>query len=54
MSDIRTCTEDGCQRSGSVRCHISWADEHVVCTAHARTRSTGGVVAEPLADAEWE
>ncbi|ADJ15120.1 hypothetical protein [Halalkalicoccus jeotgali] len=55
MTDTQTCAEDGCERVGAVRLHIPWADERVVCTAHARALvQQEGVVAEPLDGADWE
>jgi hypothetical protein len=47
------CTEDGCDREAGVRLHIPWADNRVVCLAHARTwAQKDGVVADPLDDAD--
>ncbi len=49
------CSEAGCDRSAAVRLHVPWADERLVCTAHARVLARqDGVVAEPLGDADWE
>jgi hypothetical protein len=49
------CTETGCNREAAVRLHIPWAENRVVCTAHARSLAQqDGVVADPLGDAdEW-
>lgn len=50
------CTEEGCEEPAAVRLHVPWADDRVVCTAHARALAQqDGVVAEPLegADSEW-
>jgi hypothetical protein len=50
------CTETGCEREAAVRLHIPWAENRVVCPAHARViASQDGVVADPLegADDAW-
>lgn len=55
MSDTE-CAEEGCTRAGAVRLRVPWADDRVVCAAHARALAQrDGVVAEPLGDAadEW-
>lgn len=49
------CTEAGCNREAAVRLHIPWAENRVVCTAHARSLvQQDGVVADPLGDADDE
>lgn len=49
------CTESGCQKEAAVRLHIPWAENRVVCTAHARSLAQqDGVVADPLPDADGE
>lgn len=49
------CSEDDCEHVAAVRLHVPWADERVVCTAHARVLvQQEGVVAEPLEDVDWE
>jgi len=50
------CAEEGCDRRAAVRLHVPWAENRVVCPAHARgIAPRDGVVAEPLEDAadEW-
>jgi hypothetical protein len=49
------CTEEGCENEAAVRLHIPWAENRVVCAAHARSLAQqDGVVADPLSDAgEW-
>jgi hypothetical protein len=43
------CTEDGCGNEAVVELHVPWADNRVVCAAHARTLGRReGVVADPL------
>ena len=52
---MATCTEEECDRQASVELHIPWAENRVVCLAHARSRSqTDGVVADPLDEADEE
>ncbi len=47
------CTEDDCDEPATVRLHIPWADNRVVCAAHARVLGRpDGVVADPLDDAD--
>lgn len=49
------CSEGDCDRRGAVRLHVPWADNRIVCTAHARVAARqDGVVAEPLDGAEEE
>ncbi len=49
------CSEPDCERVAAVRLHVPWADERVVCTAHARVLvQQEGVVAEPLENVDWE
>lgn len=49
------CSEGDCDRRGAVRLHVPWADNRIVCTAHARVAARqDGVVAEPLDDTESE
>lgn len=49
------CTEPDCEEPAAVRLHVPWAEDRVVCAAHARALSTrDGIVAEPLADADEE
>ncbi|WP_247728846.1 hypothetical protein [Halovivax limisalsi] len=46
------CAEDGCDRPASVELHIPWADNRLVCAAHARVLGRqDGVVADPKPDA---
>lgn len=48
------CAEDGCDRPGAVRLHVPWAEDRVVCAAHARALAQqDGVVADPLEGADW-
>jgi len=48
------CTEEGCERAGAVRLHVPWAENRVVCAAHARVLAQqDGVVADPIEDADW-
>jgi len=52
---MTTCTEDGCEEPAAVMLHIPWADNRVVCLAHARVWSQkDGVVADPLDEADEE
>lgn len=45
------CTEDDCDEPATVRLHIPWADNRVVCAAHARVLGRpDGIVADPLDD----
>lgn len=49
------CTEEGCERRAAVELHIPWAENRVVCLAHARVWSQKeGVVADPLDEADDE
>jgi hypothetical protein len=49
------CAEPDCDRRAAVRLHVPWADNRVVCTAHARVAARkDGIVAEPLAEADGE
>jgi hypothetical protein len=53
MSD--ECTEENCERPAAVRLHIPWAENRVVCAAHARALAQqDGVVAATLPDADDE
>jgi hypothetical protein len=48
------CAEEGCEEPGVVELHIPWAENEVVCTAHARVLGRpDGVVASPLEGEEW-
>lgn len=48
------CTEDDCDEPATVRLHIPWADNRVVCAAHARVLGRpDGIVADPLDDDGW-
>ncbi|WP_202932642.1 hypothetical protein [Halorussus salinus] len=49
------CTETDCASTATVRLHVPWADDRVVCAAHARVLARrDGVVADPIADDdEW-
>lgn len=50
-----TCDEPGCGRAAAVRLHVPWADDRLVCPAHARVLARpDGVVAEPVPGAEDE
>ena len=50
-----TCDEPGCERTAAVKLHVPWADDRLVCPAHARVLARpDGVVAEPIAGAEDE
>ncbi|MCL9814610.1 hypothetical protein [Natranaeroarchaeum aerophilus] len=52
MAPPDECTEDDCERPGAVVLHIPWADNRVVCSAHARVLARqDGVVADPLDEA---
>ncbi|MFC7230394.1 hypothetical protein ACFQMM_01635 [Saliphagus sp. GCM10025308] len=45
------CSEDGCDRDAAVELHIPWAENRVVCAAHARVLGRqDGVVADPFPD----
>lgn len=50
------CTEDDCDDPATVELHIPWADNRVVCAAHARVLGRpDGVVADPIVDdGGWE
>jgi hypothetical protein len=49
------CAEADCSEPASVRLHIPWAQNRVVCSAHARVLGQrDGVVPDPIAnDEEW-
>lgn len=50
-----SCAEDDCDRPVAVQIHVPWAEDRVVCAAHARSlASKDGVVAEPLEGADEE
>lgn len=52
---MATCTEDDCEERAAVRLHIPWAENRVVCAAHARVwAQKDGVVADPLEEADGE
>ncbi|WP_306059580.1 hypothetical protein [Natronococcus wangiae] len=45
------CSEDDCDRAACVELHIPWAENRVVCAAHARVLGRqDGVVADPDPD----
>ncbi|MFP9192522.1 hypothetical protein [Natronosalvus vescus] len=45
------CAEDDCDRPAAVELHIPWADNRLVCAAHARVLGRqDGVVADPRPD----
>jgi len=45
----RACTEPDCTAPATVRLHIPWDDNRVVCSGHARVHAQkDGVVADPL------
>ena len=47
------CAENGCSEPASVRLHVPWDDNRVVCAGHARVLGRqDGVVADPLDDGE--
>lgn len=49
VTDMATCTEEGCEKPATVELHIPWADNRVVCAGHARVIARqDGVVADPL------
>lgn len=49
------CTQDGCDGEASFELHIPWAQNRVVCAAHARVEAEkDGVVADALDDADDE
>lgn len=49
------CTEADCENSATVRLHIPWADNRVVCSGHARVYAQqDGIVADPLESADDE
>lgn len=55
MVGMDRCAEADCEAPATVRLHVPWADDRVVCAAHARALATmDGVVAEPLEGAEDE
>ncbi|WP_335998698.1 hypothetical protein [Halorientalis halophila] len=48
---MAACTEPDCEESASVRLHIPWDENRVVCAGHARVwAQKDGVVADPLED----
>jgi hypothetical protein len=48
------CTEEGCERTAGVLLRVPWADDRMVCVAHARALvQRDGVVAEPVDDDAW-
>ena len=49
------CAEDDCDRHASVELHVPWAENRLVCAAHARVLGRqDGVVADPNPDADDE
>lgn len=53
-AETPACDEADCERAAAVRLHVPWADDRLVCTAHARVLARpDGVVAEPIEGAEW-
>lgn len=47
----RECAEGGCERPAAVELHVPWADNRLVCAAHARVLGRqDGVVADPIGD----
>ncbi|ELY57231.1 MULTISPECIES: hypothetical protein [Natronococcus] len=47
------CSEDDCDRRACVELHVPWAENRLVCAAHARVLGRrDGVVADPLPDSE--
>ncbi|MFB6183426.1 MAG: hypothetical protein ABEI96_02625 [Haloarculaceae archaeon] len=52
--DAGECSEPDCTAEAAVLLHVPWTENRPVCTAHARVLvQQDGVVAEPLADADW-
>lgn len=50
-----TCAEDGCAEAATVRLHVPWAENRLVCLGHARVwAQKEGVVADPLDSADEE
>jgi hypothetical protein len=48
---VSTCSESGCEREAAFELHIPWAENRVVCAAHARVIARqDGVVADALPD----
>lgn len=50
------CSEEDCEEPATVRLHVPWDENRVVCAGHARVIARqDGVVADPLesADEEW-
>jgi hypothetical protein len=51
---VPDCAVADCENEAAVRLHVPWAENRVVCTAHARVSARqDGVVAEPLEGADW-
>lgn len=49
------CTQEECERTATFELHVPWADNRVVCAAHARVEARqDGVVADALEDADDE
>ena len=51
-----SCSEPDCAEPAAVRLHVPWAENRVVCAAHARALAQrDGVVADPLDERgdEW-
>ncbi|WP_170977469.1 hypothetical protein [Halorussus salinisoli] len=49
------CAESGCSEPATVRLHVPWDENRIVCAGHARALAQqDGVVADPLEEAdEW-
>lgn len=49
------CTQEGCERTATFELHVPWAENRVVCAAHARVEGRqDGVVADALEEANDE
>jgi len=52
---VTECSEEGCEERATFELHLPWAENRVVCAAHARVLARkNGVVADALPDAEDE
>lgn len=52
---MASCAEADCTERGTVRLHVPWGENRVVCLSHARVwAQKDGVVAEPLDEAGEE
>lgn len=50
---MAACSEPDCDERATVRLHVPWGENRVVCAAHARVLGRkDGVVADPIADAD--